>query len=69
MCFLGNIKSFHLAKFRFTFTHVYIHASLNLKIKPIFSRFGFTIPYYIIRKSKLKPKPLALSDPDVQPLS
>ena len=50
MCFWGNIKSFHLAKFRFTFTHVYIHAFLNLKIKPIFSRFGFTIPYYIYKK-------------------
>ncbi len=25
MRFLGNIKSFHSAKFRFTFTHVYIH--------------------------------------------
>ena len=33
MCFRGNIKSFHSAKFRFTFTHVYIHAPLNLKIK------------------------------------
>ena len=33
--FWENIKSFHSAKFRFTFTHVYIHAPLNLKIKPI----------------------------------
>ncbi len=31
---MGNIESFHLVKFRFTFTHVYIHALLNLKIKP-----------------------------------
>ena len=31
MCFWGNIKSFHSVKFRFTFTHVYIHALLNLK--------------------------------------
>ena len=43
---MGNIKPFHSAKFRFTFTHVYIHAPLNLKIKPSISRFGFTIPYY-----------------------
>ena len=35
--FLGNIKSFHSAKFRFTFIHVYIHASLNLNIKPSIS--------------------------------
>ena len=35
--FLGNIKLFHLVKFRFTFTHVYIHAPLNLKIKPSIS--------------------------------
>ena len=34
MCFGGNIKSFHLVKFRFTFTHVYIHEPLNLKTKP-----------------------------------
>ncbi len=46
MIIWGNIKSFHSAKFRFTFTHVFIHASLNLKIKPSISRFGFTIPYY-----------------------
>ena len=31
---MGNIESCHLVKFRFTFTHVYIHALLNLKIKP-----------------------------------
>ena len=37
MCFGGIIKSFHSAKFRFTFTHVYLHASLNLNIKPSIS--------------------------------
>ena len=26
--FLGNIKSFHSAKFRFTFIHVYIYMHL-----------------------------------------
>jgi len=31
----GDIKPFHSAKFRFT--HVYIHASLNLEIKPSIS--------------------------------
>ena len=34
MSILVNIKTFHSAKFRFTFTHVYIQAPLNLKIKP-----------------------------------
>lgn len=33
MFFGGNIKSFHSVKFRFTFTHVYIHVLLNLEIK------------------------------------
>jgi len=47
--FLGNIKSFHSAKFRFTFTHVYIHAPLNLKIKPTIICFRFTTPYYIYK--------------------
>ena len=61
MIILGNIKSFHSAKFRFTFTHVFIHASLNLKIKPSISRFGFTIPFIYIRTSKLKPKLMALN--------
>ena len=34
MSILVNIKTFHSAKFRFTFTHVYIHEPLNLEIKP-----------------------------------
>ena len=46
---LGNIKSFHSAKFRFTFTHVYIHEPLNLKNKPTTFFIGFTIPYYIYK--------------------
>ena len=49
MCFWGNIKSFHSAKFRFTFTHVYIHEPLNLKTKPTIICFKFTIPYYIYK--------------------
>ena len=49
MLIWGNIKSFHSAKFRFTFTHVYIHAPLNLKIKPTIICFRFTIPYYIYK--------------------
>ena len=34
MSLLGNINLLHSVKFSFTFTHVYIHALLNLKIKP-----------------------------------
>ena len=42
----GKHSLFRSAKFRFTFIHVYIHATLNLKIKPTISLFEFTIPYY-----------------------
>ena len=30
MCFWGNIKTFHSAKFRFILLHVYIHDLLKL---------------------------------------
>ena len=54
--FLGNNELLHSMKFRFTFIHVYIHALINLKIKPSMFLFGFTTTYYIIRTFKLKPK-------------
>ena len=49
MSLLGNIKLLQSAKFRFTFTHVYIHEPLNLKTKPTIICFKFTIPYYIYK--------------------
>lgn len=61
MSLLGNINLLHSVKFRFTFTHVYIHAPLNLKIKPTIICFRFTIPYLYISISKLKPKLMALN--------
>ena len=47
MIFLGNNELLHSMKFRFTFIHVYIHALINLKIKPSMFLFGFTTTYYI----------------------
>jgi len=55
MYFLENIKSFHSAKLRFTFTHVYTCISKPKMLNSIIMvRVYFTLLY--IRKSKLKPK-------------
>ena len=46
---MGNMRLVRFAKYRFTFTHVYIHEPLNLKIKPAIICFRFTTPYYIYK--------------------
>ena len=53
---LGNTGSSVLPSLKFTFTHVYIYATLNLKRKLNPTWFWFTIPFIYIRTSKLKPK-------------
>ena len=57
MCFWGNIKTFHSAKFRFILLHVYIHDLLKLgKINlPVLNSSLPTLGIYI-SPSKLKPK-------------
>ena len=57
MWFLGNTSKLQDVKFRFTFTHVYIHELLNPKSK---RGFYMDLVYHTliyIRTSKLKPKP------------
>jgi hypothetical protein len=49
----GGHKPDHFVKFRFTFTHVYIHASLNVNLQSF--DLGLLQLIIYIRTSKLKP--------------
>ena len=51
MWILGNIKSFHSAKFRFTFTHVYIHAPKYYKGMCLNRHIFFIVQLIIIKQN------------------